>query len=142
MSKFVRQINKRKPKTSLNNFGSKNRKQSSLYKTITHFDRSISKLKKKKLRDLQPSKVVINESRPLYFGVNTYKGLYKRTNEDRISILLNGQSPRPKQEQPAKHVSMFSVFDGHGGQECCNFLQNNLHSTLLQQLDATKPIVS
>ena len=33
-----------------------------------------------------------------------------------------------------KNCSMFAVYDGHGGADCCNFLKENLHTYVLNTL--------
>ena len=35
------------------------------------------------------------------------------------------------QTRGVTHCSMFGVYDGHGGADCCNFLKENLHNYLL-----------
>lgn len=36
-----------------------------------------------------------------------------------------------------KSCSMFAIYDGHGGAECCNFLKENLHNQLLTSYNLT-----
>ena len=31
--------------------------------------------------------------------------------------------------------SLFAIFDGHGGSECCNYLKDKLHAYLLNNFD-------
>lgn len=71
------------------------------------------------------------------FVVNTHKGCVRSYNEDRVSILLNAQNKilKTKGTKADFNCSMFSVFDGHGGTNCCNYLKDNLHNTLLEYLD-------
>lgn len=33
------------------------------------------------------------------------------------------------------NCSLFAIYDGHGGPECCNFLKERMHSYLLTNLD-------
>ena len=78
------------------------------------------------------------------FVVNTHKGTVRHGNEDRVSILLNAQNKfmKPKNGSKSMYVcSMFSVFDGHGGTDCCNYLKENLHNRILAQLDVEGLIV-
>ena len=56
------------------------------------------------------------------FGVNSYRGLCKKYNEDRVSIILN--IPKRYPNYP-KHLSIFCLFDGHSGSNCCDFLRDN-----------------
>jgi protein phosphatase 2C family protein 2/3 len=69
------------------------------------------------------------------FVVNTHKGCVRAGNEDRVSILLNAQHKFRKSERKMNNCAMFSVFDGHGGTDCCNFLKENLHNKILADLD-------
>jgi len=50
------------------------------------------------------------------FGANTNRGNVKNYNEDRISIV-----PSLSQEYP--DVSLFAIYDGHGGQGCAEYLR-------------------
>lgn len=34
-------------------------------------------------------------------------------------------------ELKVKSCSLFAIYDGHGGAECCNFLKENLHNYFL-----------
>ena len=66
------------------------------------------------------------------YGVNSYRGLVKSYNEDRVSIILN--LPKPQNFQGAywpKNCSIFSLFDGHLGSGCCSFLRDNFHLYLV-----------
>lgn len=69
------------------------------------------------------------------FIVNTHKGTVRAGNEDRVSILLNAQHKFKKSQKKMNNCAMFSVFDGHGGTDCCNFLKENLHNKILADLD-------
>lgn len=69
------------------------------------------------------------------FIVNTHKGCVRAGNEDRVSILLNAQHKFRKSQKKMSNCAMFSVFDGHGGTDCCNFLKENLHNKILADLD-------
>jgi hypothetical protein len=70
------------------------------------------------------------------FAANTHKGtvrysresICREYNEDRVSILLNIAKPGEKPQTadwPVCH--MFSIFDGHGGTACADFLRDQLH---------------
>ena len=72
------------------------------------------------------------------FIVNTHKGCVRASNEDRVSILLNAQHKFRKSMRKMNNCAMFSVFDGHGGTDCCNFLKENLHNKILADLDIHK----
>lgn len=91
------------------------------------------------------AKVVAKKYGPIEaFIVNTHKGAVRAANEDRVSIMLNAQNKFPKLDKSKVHFdcSMFSVYDGHGGSNCCNFLKENLHNALLENLDMEGCIIS
>lgn len=69
------------------------------------------------------------------FVVNTHKGIVRTSNEDRVSILLNAQNKFVKLKSPISSCAMFTVFDGHGGTDCCNYMKDNLHNKILLELD-------
>ena len=71
------------------------------------------------------------------FAVNTHKGYVRVNNEDRVSILLNAQKQFKKLDKKNSILScsIFSVFDGHGGSACSNFLKNHLHNSMIEELD-------
>ena len=75
---------------------------------------------------------------------NTHTGLVRGVNEDRVSVTLN--TPRRhsgiKKSGIAAEGSIFSVFDGHGGTQCCNFLKANLHNFLSEKIDMGGSLVS
>ena len=63
------------------------------------------------------------------YAANTNQGISRDYNEDRVSIIINinkniNNKCKEKKEWPK--VSYFSVFDGHGGNKCAEFLKNNL----------------
>lgn len=63
------------------------------------------------------------------YASNSYNGKVRNYNEDRTktiidfkkTIVVNGQKITP-------NISYFSVFDGHGGKACSDFLRDNLHN--------------
>ncbi len=61
------------------------------------------------------------------YGVNTYQGLVRNYNEDRVSIILNVIKPPSRKNEEWPKVSFFGIFDGHGGTKCSDFLKENLH---------------
>jgi len=95
-----------------------------------------------RLPPFERPKVVIKHHEPFEaFAINTHKGIIRNYNEDRVSVLLNGQKKfknRAKgisNQQQITSCAMFSIFDGHGGISCCNFLKERLHDTLVDELD-------
>ena len=59
------------------------------------------------------------------YAVNTFHGLVKNYNEDRVSIIMNITKPNYKGKWPK--CSYFGIFDGHGGSACSDFLKDNMH---------------
>ena len=69
---------------------------------------------------------------PLYsYAANTYQGIIRNYNEDRVSIILNISKPSGYVGHWPK-CSIFGVFDGHGGNICADFLRDNLHSYIIK----------
>lgn len=66
------------------------------------------------------------------FGICTTQGIVKKCNEDRVSVILNVTKGDPNLHQmAASPYSYFSVFDGHGGADCANYLREKLHERIL-----------
>ncbi len=63
------------------------------------------------------------------YSVNTYHGMVKNYNEDRVSIIMNITKPNYKGKWPK--CSYFAIFDGHGGNACSDFLKDNMHKYVL-----------
>ena len=62
------------------------------------------------------------------YGYNSYNGKVKKFNEDRIKAIVNYQI---KKQMPYKlKISYFSIFDGHSGNKCSDFLKENLDGYL------------
>lgn len=66
------------------------------------------------------------------YHAQTHTGLYRNYNEDRVSIILNILLENSNGETVSKS-SMFSLFDGHAGHLCANFLKEKLHVFITQQ---------
>ena len=76
------------------------------------------------------------------YGFNSYNGKVKKFNEDRIKTIVNYQLKKPC---PYKlNISYFSIFDGHSGNKCSDFLKENLDEYLFNSSffpsDITKSI--
>ncbi len=99
----------------------------------------------KKLPKFDNARVIIKKYGPVEgFVVNTHKGIIRKSNEDRVSILLNAQKKFKKYQDktgPIISSSMFSIFDGHGGISCSNFLKQNLHNKILEHFEMEGPII-
>ena len=65
------------------------------------------------------------------YGVNTFRGIFRNYNEDRVSIIVNAKNPKKNisnnENNKWPNVSFFAVFDGHAGSKCSEYLKNNLH---------------
>ena len=59
------------------------------------------------------------------YSYNTYQGLCKDYNEDKISISSLVKKLITSKLKTWPKISYFAVFDGHGGEECSQFLKDN-----------------
>ena len=68
------------------------------------------------------------------YGANSYNGIAKNYNEDRIKVILNYKLNKTNQSTKGNitspNISYFGLYDGHGGNKCSNFLQEKLHTFL------------
>ena len=71
------------------------------------------------------------------FAANTHTGLVRKANEDRIAIILNVIQPMMKEpklpEEQWPKIQIFAVYDGHGGNQCAEYLKENLHNNIILQ---------
>jgi len=71
------------------------------------------------------------------FAANTHTGLVRKANEDRIAIILNVIQPMMKEpklpEDQWPKIQIFAVYDGHGGNQCAEYLKENLHNNIILQ---------
>ena len=65
------------------------------------------------------------------YGVNTYQGIVRNYNEDRVSIIINMNKPKNFLKKWPK-ISFFGIYDGHGGEGCSEFLRDNLHKYICE----------
>ena len=65
------------------------------------------------------------------YGVNTYQGIVRNYNEDRVSIIINMNKPKNYNKKWPK-ISFFGIYDGHGGEGCAEFLRDNLHKLICE----------
>ena len=63
------------------------------------------------------------------YGVNTYQGIIRNYNEDRVSIIINMNKPKNYKKSWPK-ISFFGIYDGHGGEGCSEYLRDNLHKLI------------
>ena len=67
------------------------------------------------------------------YGMNSYNGKVKKYNEDRIKAITDYQPNKTiiiKGSEVKPTISYFSIFDGHGGKKCSDFLKEHLDSYL------------
>ena len=64
------------------------------------------------------------------YGVNTYQGIVRNYNEDRVSIIINMNKPKNYQKKNWPKISFFGIYDGHGGEGCSEYLKDNLHKLI------------
>ena len=63
---------------------------------------------------------------------NSYHGLIKEDNEDRISIKSLIKKPNNSKFRVWPKMSYFAIFDGHGGELCSSFLKKNFLNYLIE----------
>jgi len=66
------------------------------------------------------------------YSAQTHKGIYRDYNEDRVSIIANILL-EDENGAPSSSCSLFSLFDGHAGALCANFLKEKLHHFITSQ---------
>ena len=66
------------------------------------------------------------------YAANTYQGIIRNYNEDRVSITLNIAKPNNINNEQWPKCSIFGIYDGHGGNICADFLRDKLHSFIIQ----------
>lgn len=76
-------------------------------------------------------------------GYNSHQGYVRDYNEDRISVvfsdkLVNNSKVSKYLPEPPVSFGLYSIFDGHNGFECSEFLKLNLHNVLLDQAFSSK----
>ena len=64
------------------------------------------------------------------YGANTYQGLVRNYNEDRVSIIINMTKPENYSKKYWPKISLFGIYDGHGGSKCADFLRDTLHKII------------
>ena len=66
------------------------------------------------------------------YSFNTYQGLYKDYNEDKIIVSSLLKKPTSSKLITWPKISYFAIFDGHGGEECSEFLKENYDKYLIE----------
>lgn len=86
---------------------------------------------------MKETKVVRVDSELVCVGANSMVGKFKRESEDRVAMLVNGQSNSPS----GKSLNLLSLFDGHGGSATVQKLQREYHEKLRTNLEEEKDII-
>ena len=66
------------------------------------------------------------------YAYNSYKGLVKDFNEDRVVVVSQIQKPPKTIHRTWPKMSYFGIFDGHGGETCSEYLKNNFLNILVE----------
>ena len=66
------------------------------------------------------------------FGVNSYNGKVKNYNEDRIKVVTQEVMQSKKDPNKTFNISYFSIFDGHSGKKCSDFLKKRFFEFLIK----------
>ena len=66
------------------------------------------------------------------YAYNSYKGIVKDYNEDRVAVVSQIQKPQKTIHRTWPKMSYFGVFDGHGGENCSEYLKNNFLDYLIE----------
>ncbi len=102
-----------------------------VYNFNYNYDNSLEKILSENYSMYQDAKHSLNSFDLIAsYGVNTYRGIFRNYNEDRVSIIVNAKNTKKtfrsdKNKWP--NISYFGVFDGHAGNKCSEYLKNNLH---------------
>ena len=66
------------------------------------------------------------------YGYNTYQGLCKKINEDKIILVSQIKKPNSSKLKTWPKISYFGIFDGHGGEGCSEYLKDNFLQCLIK----------
>ena len=112
-------------------------KEQTLFRDKYNEETSLGDILNEKYINYQQAKHSENSfDRIISYGVNTYRGVVRNYNEDRVTILINalinkGNNNVKKYLKTLK-ISYFSIYDGHAGNKCCEFLKKYLHHYIFQ----------
>lgn len=66
------------------------------------------------------------------YGGNTYNGIKRKYNEDKLKIIIDQKLSKEVKTKKGEIINpkicYFAIYDGHGGDKCSKFLQENLHN--------------
>ncbi len=66
------------------------------------------------------------------YSYNTYQGLCKKINEDKIIVVNQIKKPNSSKLKTWPKISYFGIFDGHGGEGCSEYLKDNFLQCLVK----------
>ena len=143
--------NKTNSNQTLNNEKSNKKKVLFKLKTFTKENKKIEEIKSEKCnlnisdKDINyPNYPQVKKSQNSInkiiqsFAVNSYEGLIRNYNEDKVSIILTIKKPKDFKEEYWPKISYMALFDGHGGNSCSNFLRDNLHNYIIKNENLLK----
>jgi serine/threonine protein phosphatase PrpC len=68
------------------------------------------------------------------YGANSYNGIVRNYNEDKLKVIIDYKLRKTVHNLKGNiiypKISFFGLYDGHGGNKCSNFLQENFDSFL------------
>ena len=153
MSKSLKINHKKKDSENMTNSQSfSNKIMNNTLSPIINFKKNISsELEKEKLNKEEALNLeILNKDYPQYYNgensqksfntiksyaFNSYKGLIKNDNEDKISICVNIKKPNNSKIRNWPKMSYFAIFDGHGGDKCAIFLKENYLKYLIEDIN-------
>jgi serine/threonine protein phosphatase PrpC len=66
------------------------------------------------------------------YGGNTYNGIKRKYNEDKLKIIIDQKLSKEVKTKKGEIINpkicYFAIYDGHSGDKCSKFLQENLHN--------------
>lgn len=66
------------------------------------------------------------------YGGNTYNGIKRKYNEDKLKIIIDQKLSKEVKTKKGEIINpkicYFAIYDGHCGDKCSKFLQENLHN--------------
>jgi hypothetical protein len=119
--------------SNINNVNNLNKNYNNLYNF--NYDNSLEKILSEQYCMYQDAKHSSNSFDLIVsYGVNTYRGIFRNYNEDRVAIIVNAKNPKKNnilnENIRWPNISYFGIFDGHAGNKCSEYLKNNLHNCI------------
>ena len=75
------------------------------------------------------------------YAANTNQGIDRNYNDDRVKIMINmNRPPNYMSKSPWPLISYFGIFDGHNGDQCAEFLRQNLLQYIYTNPDFPKNV--